>query len=182
MKTLKIKSQNSNFKTRRVTKFFFDKLYILPILVILIILFIDSYTSQITNSKILDHLNSLPKQYTTSEAISNNDMVINKGVITNIDKLNEFYNKISEKKEAYFILTTYNSQELPVIKSVLYKNRNFYVNIDESRTDSNKNKINSYKFDKINKIDNESSLKLKFSNSKSELIFLNYSKYNGKVD
>lgn len=182
MRTLKIKSQNSNLKKRKVAKLFFDKLYILPILVILIILFIDSYTSQITNSKILDHLNSLPKQYTPSEAIINNDMVINKGVITNLDKLNEFYNKISQNKEAYLILTAFNSQEQPVVKSVLYKNKTFYVTIDESRIDSNKNKINSYKFDKINRIDNDSGLQLKFSNSETELVFLNYSKFNGKVD
>jgi len=179
MKPLKKKLK---YKNNSIIKIFFERLYILPIFVILIILFIDSYNNQITNSKVKDHLVSLPQQYSTTEAISNENMVINRGVITNLDKLHEFYNKVSENKETYFIFTAFNSENLPVIKSVLYKNKKYYINVDESRVNANKPEINSYTFTEMTKIDNELTLQLKFSNSDNELSFFNYNKTNGNLD
>lgn len=175
------KAKKSKDSTFNFWKFFFEKLYLLPIIIIAII-FITNYSSSPLSSKkdLLSYVENIPKNYSATEAIKDDQIVVNQGVITNITYFYDFYNGYENGTTSKLIYTNYNKQNEPTIKTAFHKNGKIYVNIDNSRVTNGDNEIKEYVFNKLEIIDDDSTLALVLSNKNSEEK-VNLFKYNKKT-
>lgn len=159
---------------------FFEKMYILPIIVFVIIIFIYNYNSQFSNRKLVKYLENLPTQFSVTDAIQANHVVNYEGVLTNIDLFYDFVKDCKNKKESQLIYTTYNDHKELTIKTAIYNNGKIYVNTITKSKDNNENLIEKYKFNNYEIIDNENTMSLIFKDKDNEFIFLDYNKKTGE--
>lgn len=115
-----------------------------------------------------------------TEAIKANHLVNYGGVITNINLLYDFEEKCNSNTKSQLIYTLYNDNIEPTIKTVLYKDDIFFVNIIVKSKDEKKNILNTYKYSEYEFIDNENILELNFKGEDNTLNFFKYNKKTGE--
>ncbi len=175
-----IKTQKNKKDKFSLAKVFFEKIYILPIIVFLGIIFVYNYNSQASNRKLVEYLENLPLQFNATDAIHASHVVNYGGVITNIDLLYDFEKDCKSGKTSQVIYTIYNDNMEPTIKTAFYNNGKIYVNTTIRSKDNNESKIEKYKFSDYEIIDDENTLTLTFKDKKNEFVFLNYNKKTEK--
>lgn len=154
-------------------------MYIIAIIVFVIMLGIFYNKNEVTNKKLLASLKDTPSTYTITDAIGDNNLVDYYGVITNLNLLYDFVDDCNANKISKLIFTSCNASNELVIKTALYKNGKIYVNIDNTRTNSDDKDITSYKFTDFELVNDDNKIQLTFINKNDEMSFF---KYNKKVE
>lgn len=170
----KIKHKKSEKFT--ISKFIFDKMYIIAILVLIIMLAVFYKKNEVTNNAVLSSLKKLPANYTVTDAISENKLVNYYGVVTNLNLLYDFIEDCNEDKTSSITYAMCNDLNELIIKTALYKNGKIYVNVDSTRTNSENSGIKSFVFTDYELIDNDDNLTLVLSNKDDTMNFFSYNK------
>lgn len=170
------KSKTKKHQTFSLTKFIFEKMYVVAIAVLIITLLIFYKDNEITNNKLLSSLKKLPASYNVTDAISENKLVNYYGIITNLDLLYDFVENCKENKTTSLTYVVCNDLNELVIKTALYKNNKIYVNVDTTRTSSENIGIKSFTFTDFELVEKEGNLTFVLSNDKEVMNFFEYIK------
>ncbi len=162
------------------SKLFFERLYVLPIIIFGIIFFINFRGSSPSKEDLLSYIETLPAEYTATQAIQDGHLIVNQGVITNITYVYNFFNSCKEKSTSQLVYVNYDKEGKPIIKTAFYKRGKIYVNLDDSRTSNGKKEIQQYVFTDINKVDDENTLSLTLFNDVEKIDFFKYNKKTGE--
>ncbi len=151
-------------------------MYIVAIIVLIIMLSIFYNKNEVTNKKLLASLRDTPSTYTVTDAISDNNLVDYYGIITNLNLLYDFVDDCKANKTSKLIFTSCNDSEEIVIKTALYKGGKIYVNVDNTRTNSEDKSITSYKYNDFELVNDDDKIQLTFTNKDDEMAFFKYNK------
>lgn len=159
-----------------ISKFIFEKLYILAICVLAIMLFVFYKNNEVTNKKLLSTLKGIPKSYSVEDAIEENKLVNYYGVITNLNLLYDFTDSCKNGEAAELTYVVCNDLNELVIKTALYKNGKIYVNVDTTRTSAENKGIKTFTFTDYELVEKDNNVTLILSNKDEVMNFFEYLK------
>lgn len=172
----KKRSKNKKSSKFTVSKFIFDKLYVVPISVLIIMLFLFYSNNEINNKKLLADLKETPENYSVEDAIKENKLVNYYGVITNLNLLYDFTDSCKGGETAELTYVACNDLNELVIKTALYKNGKIYVNVDTTRTSAENKGIKSFTFTDYELVEKDNNITLILSNKDDVMNFFEYMK------